>query len=134
MLKTVVLVLFFCYSLFGDVKWYQNLEQAKQEAQNQDKRIYMLIVSDSCVWCRKFKNQTLKDKNILNKLDKRYILLVLDKSSTKIPKRFKTTPIPRHYFLTKDGKVVFPVVGYRDVKEFNIFLDDVEKRYKRVEI
>jgi len=92
----------------------------------------MLVVSDDCRWCKKFERTTLKDKKILKKLKEKYVLLHLSRDSNYIPKKYKTSPIPRHFFLTSTGEVVFPVVGYRDVETFNGFLDDVEKRYERL--
>ena len=109
-----------------------NYHDALKVAQDKNKRIYMLIVSDDCGWCKKFERTTLKNKKIIKRLQEKYVLLHLSRDSNYIPKKFKTTPIPRHYFLTSKGKEVFPVVGYRDVETFNGFLDDVEKRYERL--
>lgn len=132
-LKLVFILLILVTSLFSSVEWQNNYNEAIQTAQEENKRIYMLIVSDDCVWCRKFKNQTLTDKKILKRLDEKYVLLLLNRDDDFIPRKFKTAPIPRHYFLTSKGKKVFPVVGYRTVDTFNTFLDDVEKRYERIE-
>ena len=132
-MKVILMILLFTNLLFSSVKWNHNYDEALKNAQMNHKRIYMLIVSDYCGWCRKFKKFTLTDKMILKRLNEKYELLLLNRGSDFIPKKFKTSPIPRHYFLTSKGKLVFPVVGYRDVKSFNGFLDDVEKRYKRIE-
>jgi len=132
-MKFILIILLFINLLFSNVKWSYNYDEALKNAQMNHKRIYMLIVSDSCGWCRKFKKLTLSDKLVLKRLSEKYELLLLNRNNDFIPKKFKTSPIPRYYFLTSNGKIVFPVVGYRDVESFNKFLDDVEKRYKRIE-
>ena len=119
-------------ALFGSADWMSNYHDALKVAQDKNKRVYMLIVSDDCGWCKKFERTTLKNKKIIKRLQEKYVLLHLSRDSNYIPKKFKTTPVPRHYFLTSKGKEVFPVVGYRDVETFNGFLDDVEKRYQRL--
>jgi len=119
-------------ALFGSANWMNNYHDALEMAQDKNKRIYMLVVSDDCRWCKKFERTTLKDKKIMQKLQEQYVLLHLSRDRHYIPKKFKTTPVPRHFFLTSKGKEVFPVVGYRDVETFNGFLDDVEKRYERL--
>ena len=131
-MKLLVTIFIFSTALFGSTSWFTNYHDALQAAQDKNKRIYMLVVSDDCRWCKKFERTTLKDKKTLKKLQEKYILLHLSRDGDYIPKKFKTTPVPRHFFLTSKGKEVFPVVGYRDVETFNGFLDDVEKRYERL--
>ena len=131
-MKFIFAIFLLVSSLFSSVSWQHDYNKALKLAKVQDKRVYLLIVSKSCGWCRKFENTTLKDETILKRLDKDYILLHLIRGVDDIPKKFKTSPIPRHYFLTKNGKIIFPVVGYRDVESFNSFLDTVNERFKRM--
>jgi len=131
-LRFIITAFILSTALFGSADWMSNYHKALEVAQDKNKRVYMLIVSDDCRWCKKFERTTLKDKKTLKRLQEKYILLHLSRDQHYIPKKFKTTPVPRHYFLTSKGKEVFPVVGYRDVETFNGFLDDVEKRYERL--
>ena len=119
-------------ALFSSVEWQTNYHKALEIAQEKNKRVYMLIVSDNCRWCMKFKRITLKDKKILQRLNEKYVLLSLSRGKDYIPIKFKTAPIPRHYFLTSKGEMVFPVVGYRDVEAFHEFLNNANERYKRL--
>ncbi len=120
-------------ALFSSVDWQTNYHTAIKVAKEQNKRVYMLIVSDDCRWCRKFERTTLKDKKILQRLNEKYVLLHLSRDKDHIPNKFKTAPIPRHYFLTSTGKEVYPVVGFRPVEDFNDFLNNADDRYKRLE-
>ena len=129
-MKLIFLTFIFTISLFGS-NWIEDYDEAVKIAQKENKRIYMLIVSTDCGWCKKFEKTTLKDEKLLQRLSKQYVLLHLIREIDDIPSKFKTTPIPSHYFLTNKGEVIFPVVGYRDVKTFNNFLDTVNERVKK---
>jgi len=131
-MKFIFVTFMLVTSLFSSALWQDDYNKALELAKVQDKRVYLLIVSNSCGWCRKFENTTLKDKKILKRLNKNYILLHLVRGVDNIPLNFKTSPIPRHYFSTKNGKIIFPVVGYRDVESFNGFLDTVNERFERM--
>lgn len=127
-MKLLFITFIFTISLFGSSNWIEDYDEAVKIAQEQNKRIYMLIVSENCRWCKKFERTTLKDEKLLQRLSKQYVILRLSREMDDIPSKFKTTPIPRHYFLSNSGEVIFPVVGYRDVETFNSFLDTVNER------
>lgn len=132
-MKYIITLFLLSTALFASNDWFNNYHDAIKVAQEKNKRVYMLVVSDDCRWCKKFERTTLKDKKIMQRLQEKYVLLHLSRDRHYIPKRFKTTPVPRHFFLTSKGDEVFPVVGYRDVDSFKMFLSDVEKRYERLE-
>lgn len=131
-MRHIITIFLLATALFSSTDWQTNYHTALKMAQEQNKRVYMLIVSDDCRWCKKFERTTLKDKKLLKRLNKQYILLHIVRDKNYIPSRFKTAPIPRHYFLTSKGKDIFPVVGYRDIDTFNSFLDSVDERYERM--
>ena len=131
-MRYIFTILLLATTLFASVDWQTNYHTALKIAQEQNKRVYMLIVSEDCGWCRKFERTTLKNKKILQRLNEKYVLLHLLREWDYIPNKFKTAPVPRHYFLTSKGKIVFPVVGYRDIRMFNEFLNNADERYKRL--
>ena len=131
-MRYIFSILLLATVLFSSTNWQTNYHTALQMAQEENKRVYMLIVSDDCRWCNKFERTTLKDKKILQRLNEKYVLLHLIREWDNIPKKFKTTPIPRHYFLTSQGEIVFPVVGYRDIDTFKEFLNNADERYERL--
>jgi len=131
-LKYLISMLLLATTLFASVDWQTNYHTALKIAQDEHKRVYMLVVSDNCRWCNKFERTTLKDKKILQRLNEKYVLLHLSRDTDYIPNKFKTAPVPRHFFLTSRGEEVFPVIGYRDVEMFNDFLDNANQRYERL--
>jgi hypothetical protein len=53
----------------------------------------------------------------------------LSKESDFIPKKYKRKRVPRHYFITSKGEVIYTFVGYGKIENFNAFLYDLEKNY-----
>ena len=131
-MKQLLLLFIFATSLFASQNWLNNYDEAIELAKKENKRVYMLIVSDDCRWCKKFERTTLKDEKLLERIEKQYVLLHLSRDQHKIPSEFKTTPVPRHYFLRSNGDSIFPVVGYRDVETFHGFLNTVDEREARI--
>lgn len=127
-MKSILIIFVFISSLFGGaIDWPSEYEEALVKAKVQKKNIYMLITSNGCRWCRKFENTTLQDPEIMKMLNEKYVLLHIDRDMDEIPKKFKISPVPRHYFLTSSGEIIYTFVGYWDTLDFTSFLDDVDK-------
>jgi len=133
-MKKIFLILLFVGSLFGETigemtfsnDYVKILAQAKKE----NKRVYMLITSDRCKWCRKFESETLTDWTVAEKLQEKYLLLHLDRDADFFPDRYKRKRVPRHYFLTPDEKVISTFLGFWNIDDFNSYIDDVDWQYK----
>ncbi len=130
-MKLFVIILFLVIGLFGsELGWSSNYKQALKNAHKEHKLVYVFITSDSCQWCRKFENTTLKDKNILKKLYTEFEVIHLSRDHHEIPKKFKMTPIPRHYFVDSNGKVLYSSLGYRGIACFDAFMDNAKNKVK----
>ena len=118
-------------SIAEDVhKWSHDYKSGLQEAKKEHKLLYVFITSDSCRWCRKFESTTLQDKSVLKRLHKEFVTVHLSRDRHEIPKIFQTAPIPRHYFLDAQGKILYDSLGYRGVDCFDAFMDNAEKKYQ----
>jgi len=128
--KYLVSIILFTTLLFSsDLGWSSDYEKALIQAKKENKFVYVLITSDSCRWCRKFEQTTLLDMDIEDRLEEEYITLHLSRDQHKIPGKFKTSPVPRHYFLDQKGDILYDTLGYRDVEMFNSFMDNAKERY-----
>ena len=129
-MKYLISIILFSILLFSsDLDWSSDYEKALIQAKKENKFIYVLITSDSCRWCRKFEQTTLLDMDIEDRLEEEYITIHLSRDRHKIPSKFKTSPIPRHYFLDQKGDILYDTLGYRDVELFNSFMDNAKQRY-----
>ena len=129
-MKYLVSIILFSTLLFSsDLDWSSDYERALIQAKKENKFVYVLITSDSCRWCRKFEQTTLLDMDIEDRLEEEYITIHLSRDQHKIPEKFKTTPVPRHYFLDQKGDILYDTIGYRDVELFNSFMNNAKERY-----
>ena len=126
-MKYLLIVIAFCTMLLSsNLNWNSDYYKALEEAKVKNKDVYMLITSDSCKWCRKFESTTLQDKSVIKRLKGEYILLHIDRDKNYFPKKFKSTPVPRHYFLTNKGQKIYSFLGFWEKNDFFSFLKDVD--------
>jgi len=125
----ITMLLFSKLLLGADLNWSSDYAKALIQAKNENKFVYVFITSDSCQWCRKFENTTLKDTSIKQRLEKEYVTIQLSRDANIIPDKFQTSPVPRHYFLDKNGAILYNTLGYRDVELMHSFMDNTKERY-----
>ncbi len=131
-MKYIITLFVLAMSLWGGaLGWQHDYNKALKEAQESDKQVYMLITSESCKWCRKFEDTTLADEAIIQKLKAKYVLLHINRGKDFLPKKFQSKRVPRHYFITPEGEVIYTFLGYWDSLDFGSFIDDVDVEYKR---
>ena len=110
----------------ADLNWLHNYDRALTEAKKENKGVYLFIGADVCRWCDRFKKMTLSDKDVISKLKEDYILLYMSRDRHDIPKNFKVKGVPRHYFLTSDGEIIFTTRGSREIDGFYDLLEEVD--------
>lgn len=123
--------IFLTFLLFGslfsaELPWLHDYDVAIKQAQKEKKEIYLFIGADVCRWCDRFKEMTLSKKDVIARLEKEYVLLYLSRDRHKIPSRFTTQGVPRHYFLKSDGTIIYEDRGSREADGFLSLLDEVE--------
>lgn len=133
-MKKILIVLLFITSLFGEeigeLTFSNDYKKVMAQAKKENKRVYMLVTSDSCRWCRKFESETLADWTVAEKLEGKYLLLHIDRDADYIPSHIKSKRVPRHYFLTPDEQVIYTFLGFWNIEDFISYIDDVDWQYK----
>jgi len=128
-MKAIFLLTIFIATLMATkLHWYDNYQEALQKAQKEHKLVYIFISSSTCGWCEKFEQTTLEDTKIKKRLARDFITLHLVREFDDVPKRFATTPVPRHYFLDSKGVILYNSLGYRKVATFEAFIDNAEEK------
>ena len=130
-MKYIILIIALISTLSAEFDWPSDYDEALESAKKEKKDIYLLIGSANCPFCEKFENTVLMDKDMYKKLTKNFVPLYLSRDIDDIPEKFKTTPIPRHYFLDENGKIIEDMMGYRGIPCFNNIIDDVNELRKR---
>lgn len=130
-MKYLVSIILFTTLLFSaNLDWPSDYDKALIQAKKENKLVYVLITSDSCRWCRKYEETTLQDRGIKKRLEKEYITIHLSRDRHTIPPQFKTSPVPRHYFVDQKGEDLYNTIGFRDEEMMNSFMDNAKERYK----
>jgi len=114
-------------STLSALNWSSDYEATLKEAKKERKDIYLFLGSEYCKYCDKFKEEVLVKEEVLQKLKKSYVLLYLSRDIDDIPAGLEVKPVPRHYFLDSNGKVIYTTIGGRSVKGFYELLDEVKE-------
>ncbi|MEA2090800.1 MAG: thioredoxin family protein [Campylobacterota bacterium] len=126
-MKLIILTLIFISSLYSvEPNWLNNYDKALQQAKKEYKDVYLFIGADNCRFCEIFKKTTLWKKEVITDLEKEYVLLFLNRDQHEIPKHFAIQGVPRHYFLTSDGKIIHEDAGIMEPDGFYLMLDEVD--------
>ena len=129
MIKIFIPFLFGITFLFaGELQWQQDYKSALQEAKKLDKPLYILITSKHCGWCKKFEHTTLQNKQIQQRLGREFVVVKLVREEDVVPQKFATSPIPRHYFVDKNGTILYESLGHRKEECFNAFMDNAQEK------
>ena len=126
-MKYIIIVLALISTLSAEFDWPSDYDVALESAKAEKKDIYLLIVSEYCPWCEKFEKRVLEKKEVVDKLEKDFVLLYLSRDIDDIPEHLEKTPLPRHYFLTQNGEIIYTTIGYRGVEAFYEIIDEVKE-------
>jgi len=129
-MKVILFVVILVSALFSsDLGWSNDYDKALKDAKAQDKDIYMLITASDCRWCRKFENTTLQDKDMIDSLKSKYILIQVDRDfDDEIVEKYQAKRVPTHYFINSNEEVIYKFPGYWNSEDFRSFLQEVDKR------
>jgi thioredoxin-related protein len=122
----ILLFTIFSHLYAIELDWINDYAKALKIAKKEHKDVYVFVGADECRFCDRFKKTTLQDKQLIKDLKKDYVPVYLSRDRHKIPAKFKTKGVPRHYFVTSDNKVFYNTWGSREVDGFYSVLDDAE--------
>jgi thioredoxin-related protein len=91
---------------------YSDYNKAFAVAKQKNKPLFILFTTKHCRWCRKLKETTFKNEQIIERLNNEFIVLLLDKNHSIYPDKYKVTAVPTVYITNKDEEVFTSIVGY----------------------
>jgi thioredoxin-related protein len=116
----------------GEIAWKQDYAQAEAAAAADGKRIFVFMSTHDCQWCKKLETTTFVQPAIAERLNRDYRAVHLDRDRDSYPSTLRAPVVPMCYFLTETGEIIDFTRGYWDVTDFNLILDDVDKRLKKM--
>ena len=135
MMKSILKLPFFLLLLAmshlyaSELDWNHDYEKALSLAQKDHKLIYLFIGADRCRFCDKFKEISASKKEFAERMKKNFILLYMSRDRDPVPKKFEKYGVPRHYFLTSDGKIIYTEQGVWDLSGWFSLIDDILEEY-----
>ena len=107
-----------------------NYEAALKRAKKEHKNIMLVMVTNSCPWCRKFEQRVLLKKDVNQLVQKHYIPLLINKDKDTYPKELDRmfTPIV-HFISYKTAKSYALSIGYNNRETFWQLLKKGAKQY-----
>jgi len=91
---------------------YRNYKKAFLVAKESNKPVFILFTTKHCRWCRKLKETTFKDEEVIKRLNHEFIVLLLDKNHSSYPSKYNITAVPTVYITNKDEEVFTSILGY----------------------
>jgi len=127
MIKIMTVVLLFSASLLA-LDWAKDLDNALTIAKKEHKNIMVMVEGKYCSWCKKMKNRTFTDESIEKRLKKFIVVKVMREDSSAMAKLPSVDGVPTIFFMRASKAVIWEVLGYQNVTDFNTTLNDVAKK------
>jgi len=130
MIQKIIVILLLLSSSIMALDWEKDLDNALQKAQKEHKNLMVMVEGEHCRWCKKMKGRTLTDEGIEKRLQKYVIVKVFREDSGAMSKLPPVDGVPTIFFMKPNKAVIQEILGYEDVSDFNVTLNDVDKRLK----
>ena len=107
---------------FDESRWY-SFDEGMKKAKEENKRVLVFVTLPTCVWCERMKQETFSDGEVMERLEKSFIPVLVDAS--KDPAMSQIAPLfggdvstPAFIIYSPDGKPIDGWVGYLPKEEF----------------
>src|SRR3989304_1224496 len=110
----------------GKVSFHTSLDPGIKEAKNLSKPIFLYFRSETCYWCKKFEEEALSDKRVIDILNNNFVIISIDTFKQKnVANNLGVRSTPFMIFFTTDGTEISRIPGYIPTDEFLVKLDSV---------
>lgn len=90
-----------------------NLTKAQEIATEQNKNVFLVLMSDACHWCDKLESDTLNDEKIISKLDEKYVVAIINvEKQPQIAQTFNAIGTPIMILMDSNGTELERLNGY----------------------
>lgn len=114
------------YIKLGGLSFHTSIDTGINEAKNLNKPIFLYFRSETCYWCKKFEEEALSDKKVIDILNNDFVLVSIDTFKQKnAAKALGVRSTPFMIFFTKDGEEISRIPGYIPTDEFLVKLNSV---------
>jgi thioredoxin-related protein len=132
-MKKIFFLVILSISVFGvEITWNTSYDTALAKAKKESKPLMVVITTEQCRWCRKLESTTLKDEEIVSRINAKFQAVNVTKDKSVYPKNLVAKMVPMSYFIDpSNGKVLYSIPGYWGSEDYNSVLDDALRKYKK---
>jgi len=128
MKKLFFIALFVSSTLFAQMHWEEDIEDAQEQGCRTNKVVMVMLSRVGCPACEYMKGVVFKDKNFTQKFNQNFIAVYVDVKEDFIPEGMTYFATPTFYFVGKDDKVLKKITGAKNAKEFADALNGLKRR------
>ncbi|ARU48433.1 thioredoxin fold domain-containing protein [Sulfurospirillum diekertiae] len=104
------------------------LDEESAKAVKEKKLILVNIVSENCPYCKQMTKEVFNNPTYRNKIDQKYVLVVIDQMDPALPDDLHTKYTPANAILSPTRHTILEgYTGYMDPTAFMAILDEAYK-------
>ncbi len=90
-----------------------SLSEALQKAKSTDKKVFAVFESDTCVYCKQLRQNTLNDNQVMEKLNESYVVTIVNiNDNPQIASKYNVYSTPAMLILDSNGNELRSIEGY----------------------
>lgn len=124
-MKKVLLSFLLLMSSLHALEWLE-YDQALIQAKKENKIIMVMLGRSSCGVCNYMKKVVFQDKNVLKKLEPKFLPVYIELDFDDIPNDLTFVGTPTFHFLNKDEKAIHRIDGGKTTPSFLKALDTMD--------
>lgn len=114
------------------LKWLDNFDEAIQNAQSENKLVYINFYTDWCTYCVKMDKNAYKDPRIITLLTEDFVSLKINRQypdNAHLSSRYKVYVQPVQVVVDPEGELLWKHIGYLDTEELFAYLTTLLSEY-----
>lgn len=109
---------------------YEGFEKALEKAKDEHKIIMLKVMSKDCHYCRKMDREVMVEKEVVDALERGFLSVAIDISTTALPLGLKTELTPTFIFIDENAKVLLNIPGAWGKMDFLSILKEAKMKNK----
>ena len=127
-MKSILLItVFLIASVFADMNWEEDIEDAYEIAIKDNKIVMVMLSRKGCPACEYMDGIVFEDKNFVSFFNKNFVAVHIDIHEGFVPEGLEYFATPTFYFLNSSEKVLYRINGAHNSKEFRAELEEEVK-------
>ena len=119
MKKTLLIIAFLITSVFADINWITDIDDAYEIAAKENKKVMVMLSREGCPACAYMKDIVFQDKNFVKRFNKELVAVHVDIHKDFMPDGLEFFATPTFYFLDANEKKLHRINGAHNSKEFS---------------